>query len=104
MLTSLDTVSDILFTTNELAARWNMCPQSLANARSQDRGIPYSKPNGQVRYRGSDILREELQTYTAPDAVAVREAVANVAGLSEKQRTDVACTIIANLLEKQAAA
>jgi DNA-binding transcriptional MerR regulator len=50
-------------TTSELAARWEMSPQTLRRWRMKKIGPPWFRPNGgdagEVRYRLADILAWE---------------------------------------------
>lgn len=53
---------DTLLTEKQLAARWGNSPGTLANARSEGRGIPYVRlHSGAVRYRLSDVLASEVR-------------------------------------------
>lgn len=55
--------SDGLLTPAQLAERWSMSPQSLANMRSQGRGPAFIKfgegKSARVRYRQSVVLAYE---------------------------------------------
>lgn len=50
---------DVLLTPKELAGRWQVAAQSLANDRCAGRGPAYVKIGSRVRYRLSDVLAWE---------------------------------------------
>lgn len=50
---------DRFVTARELADRWQVKPQRLANERSKGYGPPFIKIGSSVRYRISDVLQFE---------------------------------------------
>ena len=50
---------EILFTTDELAERWKMNPQTLKRFRKNQEGPKYLKIESSIRYRLSDIEEYE---------------------------------------------
>lgn len=69
---------DLYMTTQELAARWRVQPETLANARARGEGLPFTTPSGRPLYRLADVLRVEQDnlrgfTWAALEAV-LREA------------------------------
>jgi hypothetical protein len=71
-----------------LADRWAYSEQTLANARSAGKGLPwFQTPTGGIRYRLSEILAAELSSTRGPltvDRVALElEAIPE---LSDKAR------------------
>src|SRR5215207_5065254 len=73
-----------LLTDAQLAVRWQLSRGTLANQRSQGRGLAYLKLAGRVRYRLSDIeayeqagfvSRESARTTFSGDQSEVRETV-----------------------------
>ena len=58
--------TDVLLTSSQLAARWQVSAHTLANHRSLDRGAPFVRVGTRVRYRLSDVLAYEVST--RPDA------------------------------------
>lgn len=59
-------LDDYFLAPEELARRWKIEVQTLANNRRCQRGLPYVKVNRLVRYRLSDVLRVEIQGSTGP--------------------------------------
>ena len=53
-------------TTKELATRWRMSPQTLANQRSLGTGPPYLKLGNHIAYRVSDIEAYEEARIVKP--------------------------------------
>lgn len=54
--------NDILLHPNDVAARYNMTPESLANWRREDKGPPFIKLNGKrVMYRLQDVIEWEFK-------------------------------------------
>ena len=54
-------MSDCFFTPKELAARWKMTEQTLANWRNENRGPPYLKVSNRVLYRAEEIEEFEVR-------------------------------------------
>jgi hypothetical protein len=54
-------VDDTLLTEQQLAARWQVSPKTLRNARVAGRLIGFVKIGRSVRYRLSEIIAYELQ-------------------------------------------
>lgn len=50
---------EVYLTPNELAARWKTSVAYLANRRSDNRGLPYTKLYGRVMYALEDVLAYE---------------------------------------------
>jgi hypothetical protein len=59
---------DALLTESEVAARWGFHPGSLANQRSQQRGIPFVRVGRAIRYRLGDVLAYEQRVSPEPQA------------------------------------
>lgn len=60
-------IAKVLLTTDELAARWDRSPGSLANDRSAGRGIRYVRlGGGTIRYYLSDIEKYEAACTVEP--------------------------------------
>lgn len=56
------TIDDILFTAEQLAARWQLNTGTLANLRARGEGVPWVKlPSGAIRYKMADILEAETR-------------------------------------------
>ena len=73
---------EMLVTPQELAARWRVTDDSLANLRSRKMGLPFVKlPSGPIRYRVSDILAAELEGYRGVTIQKVAEAIRTVPDL-----------------------
>lgn len=53
----LNTLSDVLITSDELCKHWRLTPTHLCNLRKLKKGAPFIKlPSGGIRYRISEIL------------------------------------------------
>lgn len=53
-------LDDVFLTAEELAIRWRLTEQTLANKRANGEGIPFTKlPSGSIRYKLSDVLEAE---------------------------------------------
>ena len=48
-------------TTEQLAERWNISPQTLENWRSSKKGPDYVKMGGVIVYRLEDVRRYEME-------------------------------------------
>lgn len=61
-------LTDIHLTTEELAARWQVHPRTLANLRTRGEGCRYLKLGRRVLYRVADIEafeRDRMMTATS---------------------------------------
>lgn len=57
-------------TTNELGERWRYSVQTLSNARTDGRGLPFVlMPTGGVRYRVSEVVAAEIAGTRGPLSV-----------------------------------
>ena len=54
----------------QLAERWHVTPEHLANLRAQGKGPVYIKPTGRVLYRFRDIVAYENARAVEPIEVA----------------------------------
>lgn len=79
-------VDDIYMTPQELAARWRLTPETLANARSRGEGLPWSKVHGRVLYRVEDVLRAEDAGNGGFSWARLEAALARYDGLSGPAR------------------
>lgn len=51
--------TETLLTERELAARWRLAPETLANQRSQGKGVAYVRLGRTIRYRLVDVIAYE---------------------------------------------
>jgi hypothetical protein len=89
-------LSDTLLTADQVAARWQQSPQTLANARRSNTSLPFLKlpRSGHVRYRLSDVIAAELAGMRGPITVeVVRLAIMGTPGLSPAVRDAVVARI-----------
>jgi hypothetical protein len=94
----LDLVSDVLISSDDLAAHWGYSESHVANLRRDtSRGVPWIKlPTGGIRYRLSEILAAEIAGTTGAitlDRVAL--AVAACGSVPPEHRA----AIVAHLRE-----
>lgn len=76
------TLDDMYMTAAELAARWRVAPESLANARSRGEGLPYTKVNGgSVRYRVADVIAAEQARTLGLTFERIERALATAPGV-----------------------
>lgn len=74
----------------ELALRWQLEPQTLANKRANGEGIPYTKlPSGSVRYRLSDVLEAERDGHHGFTWATLNESLKSFKGLSPNMRAEL---------------
>ena len=57
---ALSALDECFYTPAELAARWRTHASTFANKRAQGVGLRFTKIDGKVLYRMSDIIRAEL--------------------------------------------
>ena len=92
-------LDEFFFTPNELAARWRTHASTLANKRAQGVGLRYTKIDGKVLYRSSDVIRAELDSCADVGLPRVLELIGSFEGLDRRERDALAKHIKAGLRE-----
>lgn len=65
-----DLLSDVMLRPRDLAERWDLTEQTLANNRAEGRGLPYiTLPGGSIRYRVAEVLACERAGTKGPLSV-----------------------------------
>ena len=60
----IDEINERQFmTTRELARRWKKSPRTLENHRGQNKGVPFYRIQGLIRYDLNDIIKYELDNF-----------------------------------------
>jgi hypothetical protein len=70
---------DRLLSPEDIADRWQIARQSLANMRSRGRGPAFVKIGGRVRYRWSDVVAYERAGFRDPGEAHHDDGPAHIA-------------------------
>lgn len=87
--TSSIDLDDIYMTTAELAARWRIAPETLANQRARGEGLPYHKPGGSVLYRVADVLEAERARVFGLSFARIETALRSLPAVDDKLRDKI---------------
>jgi len=83
-------LDDVFLTVDELADRWRLEVQTLANVRSKGEGIPYVKlPSGSIRYKLSDVLEAEADGQQGFTWDALKDALKSFEPLTANERAEL---------------
>jgi hypothetical protein len=80
------TLDDVFLRPDELAARWRVDVNTLANLRARGEGLPWVKLGGGVRYKVADVLAAEASGARGFSWARLTAALEAFDGLSSEQR------------------